>query len=403
MQIEHGETAPAGTTGDGHELSGLLVLVMALACGITVANLYYAQPLLDTLASVFGVSTGAAGLIVTFTQLGYALGLVFLVPLGDILNRRRLIVALMLSTAVALAAAALADSIGLFLAASLAIGTTSVVAMVLVPFAASLAADYKRGRVVGQIMSGLLMGILLGRTVSGLLADAAGWRAVFWFGAALMLVQAAIMWRLLPDVRNHGRISYPALLISVLPLLREEPVLRRRIVYGATLFATFSALWTCLPFLLNEAPYHYGDAVIGAFGLIGAAGAMSASLAGRMADRGWARGATGVFIVSVLLSFGLMDVAGHVLLALIVGIALMDFGVQGAHITNQSEIYRLRPDARSRITTAYMFFFFIGAAVGSSLSAYLYQFYGWAGVCLLCMGFAGVALAFWLTEFRRVI
>lgn len=401
MQTEGNEAALDRTAPDAFVLKGSLVAIMAIACGITVANLYYAQPLLDTLAGVFGVTTGTAGLIVTFTQLGYALGLVFLVPLGDILNRRRLIFAVMTCAAVALCVAATARNIGVFLSAALAIGTTSVVAMILVPFAASLAADYNRGRVVGQIMSGLLMGILLGRTVSGFLADAAGWRAVFWAGAALMLVQAAVMWRMLPDVRGQSRMGYPALLLSVLPLLREEPVLRRRIVYGAAMFATFSALWTCLPFLLSHAPYGYHDSVIGAFGLIGAAGALSASIAGRMADRGWSRGATGAFILAVLCSFWLMDVAAHALVALIIGIALMDLGVQGAHITNQSEIYRLRPDARSRITTAYMFFFFVGGAVGSSLSAYLYQFYGWTGVCVLCMVFSGVALAFWLTEFRQ--
>lgn len=408
MQSDGTEATPAEPAGqerpatpEAPELSATLVLVMAVACGIAVANLYYAQPLLDTLARAFGVSTGTAGLVVTLTQLGYALGLVFLVPLGDILNRRRLIVVIMLGTACALAAAAEAPDIKIFLAASLAMGMTSVVAMILVPFAATLARDYNRGRVVGQVMSGLLMGILLARTVSGFLADAAGWRAVFWAGAVLMLAQAAVLWRMLPDIRSHSRLSYPALLVSVLPLLREEPVLRRRIVYGAAMFATFSALWTCLPFLLSRPPYGYSDSLIGAFGLIGAVGALSASVAGRMADRGWSRVTTGAFLATVLFSFWLMDVGSELLLAMIVGVALMDLGMQGTQITNQSEIYRLRPEARSRITTAYMTGFFLGGALGSSLSAYLYQFYGWRGVCVLCMGFSLVALLFWLGEWRR--
>lgn len=383
------------------ELNPTLVLVMAIACGVSVANLYYAQPLLDTLATAFRVSTGTAGLIVTLTQLGYALGLVFLVPLGDILNRRRLIVTIMLGTASALVVAAQAPGIGVFLAAALAIGMASVVAMILVPFAATLARDYNRGRVVGQVMSGLLMGILLARTASGFLADAAGWRAVFWAAAGLMLLQAAVLWRMLPDLRSRGSLSYPALLASVLPLLREEPVLRRRIVYGAAMFATFSALWTCLPFLLGHAPYNYSDTTIGAFGLIGAVGALSASAAGRMADRGWARATTGIFLATVLFSFWLMDVGSEHLIAMILGVALMDLGMQGTQITNQSEVYRLRPEARSRITTAYMTCFFLGGAAGSSLSAYLYQFYGWHGVCMLCMGLSLIALAFWTGEWRR--
>lgn len=400
MRTEGNDAAVDETTTDTFVLEGSLVAIMAVACGIAVANLYYAQPLLDTLAHTFGVSTGTAGLIVTLTQLGYALGLVFLVPLGDVLNRRRLIVTIMLGTAGALAVAAESPDIRVFLAASLAMGITSVVAMILVPFAATLAQDYNRGRVVGQVMSGLLMGILLARTASGFLADAAGWRAVFWVAAALMLVQAGVLWRMLPDVRSQHRLSYPELLVSVLPLLREEPVLRRRIVYGAAMFATFSALWTCLPFLLSRPPYGYSDSVIGAFGLIGAVGALSASAAGRMADRGWSRATTGAFLAAVLFSFWLMDVGSESLIAMIIGVALMDLGMQGTQITNQSEIYRLRPEARSRITTAYMTSFFLGGAVGSSLSAWLYQFYGWRGVCVLCMGFALVALLFWLTEWR---
>jgi len=392
--------SPAAGEAPGSLLSTPLVLVMAVACGAAAANLYYAQPLLDTLAGAFGVGTGTAGLIVTMTQLGYALGLLFVVPLGDILDRRRLIVAVILCTVGALTVAALASDMKIFLAASLAVGVTSVVAMILVPFAASLAEDRRRGRVVGQIMSGLLMGILLARTVSGVLADALGWRSVFWFAAGLMLVQCAVLWRMLPHMRSTARLSYPALLRSVLPLIKEEPVLRRRIAYGALMFATFSALWTCLPFLLAHPPYGYDDTVIGAFGLAGAAGALCASVAGRMADRGWTRVQTGVFIGLVLAAFYLMDVKNDSLAAIIAGVVLLDLGVQGTQITNQSEIYKLRPDARSRITTAYMTCFFIGGALGSSISAYLFSFYGWHGVCLLCMGMAIAAASFWLTEWR---
>jgi len=375
-----------------------LVIVMAIATGLAVANLYYAQPLLNTLAQSFGVSIGTAGLIVTLTQLGYAAGVAFVVPLGDLFERRRLITIVSLGTVLALAGAALAPTIGVFLLASLMIGLTAVVAQVLVPFAAHLASDAQRGRVVGQVMTGLLLGILLARTASGFIADLLGWRSVFWLAAALMLLQTAILWRLLPQGRGAARLSYPALLASVLHLLRDEPLLRRRIGYGMMSMGAFSVLWTALPFLLASAPYGYSDTIIGLFGLVGAAGALCASFAGHLHDRGGSRAGTGSFLALIVLSFLIMGLFRTHLAAIIIGIVLLDIGAQGTQVLNQGSIYQLRPEARSRITTAYMTCFFFGGVLGSAGAAYVYGFYGWAGVAWLGGMFGGIGLLFWLTE-----
>lgn len=378
----------------------MLVTVMAVACGAAVANLYYAQPLLDTLARHFEVSTGTAGLIVTLTQFGYVAGLVFIVPLGDLLERRRLIAIVSLGTAVALAWAGISPSIMPFLAASLAVGATAVVTQILVPLAANLANDAQRGAVVGRVMSGLLIGVLLARAVSGLVADALGWRAVYWLAATVMLVQTGILHRMLPRSRNVTRLNYLALLVSVWHLVREEPLLRRRIVYGVLGFGAFSVLWTAIAFLLARPPYNFSDTVIGLFGLLGAGGAICAAFAGHLHDRGLTEISTGVFISLMVVSFALMGLASHHVAAIIAGVVLLDIGQQGTHILNQSVIYALRPEARSRITTAYMASFFFGGVVGSASSAYVFGFAGWTGICWLGGTFGALAFAYWLLRDR---
>lgn len=387
-------------TQPASRLSATLVLVMAVATGMAVANIYYAQPLLDTLATAFGVSTAKAGLIVTLTQLGYAAGLMFVVPLGDLLERRRLVVLVTLGTSAALVYAALAPTIHDFFLASLAIGLTAVVAQVLVPFAAHLAPDHARGRVVGRVMSGLLLGILLARTISGVMSDAFGWRSMFWLAAVLMLIQAGMLARALPRDQGRAQVGYLALLVSVLHLIRDEPLLRRRIVYGFCVFASFSALWTSLPFLLAHAPYHYSDTIIGGFGLLGVVGAVTASFAGHLHDAGRSRIATGSFLAAIFAAFVLMGLYSHVLGAIVAGVVLLDLGVQGTQILNQSSIYQLRPEARSRLTTAYMTCYFAGGACGSAGAAYAYSLAGWTGVALLGATLPLFALAYWLTEAR---
>jgi predicted MFS family arabinose efflux permease len=276
------------------------------------------------------------------------------------------------------------------------VGVTSVVAQIVVPLSSSLAAERERGSVVGTVMSGLLIGILLARTISGLIAAAAGWRTVFWFAAAAMVVLAATLRRVLPRIPVTADLSYGELLRSVLSLVREEPVLRQRMVVGALTFGCFSILWTSLAFLLSGAPYHYGNGAIGLFGLVGVVGALAASGAGRLADRGHNGRATTGSILVMLLSWGVMALGRSSVAPLIVGIALLDLGVQGIHISNQSAIYALRPEARSRLTTAYMVAYFLGGAALSAITSSLYGSDGWGGVCVLGAATALAALVAWI-------
>lgn len=382
-------------------LSRRLMLVFAIACGLVAANLYYAQPMLETIARQFHATSAAVGQIVTLTQLGFAAGLLLLVPLGDLLDRRRLIGLTLGVSALALIAMALAPTLGVLLAAGLVVGLTSVVAQILVPFAATLADNRSRGRVVGFVMSGLLLGILLSRTIAGLISQVAGWRAVYGIAALLISALIVVLWRELPDAARPAQgIGYGRLLRSVFAIAREEPLLRRRAAYGALAFAAFSVLWTSIAFLLARPPYSLNQAIIGLFGLVGVAGALAASAAGRWADRGLARMATGGFILAALVAWGLIALGGGSLIALIAGILLLDLGAQGIHITNQSEIYRLRPDARSRLTSAYMTTYFVGGALGSATSAAIYAAAGWLGVAALGAGYMALALLLWLSEFR---
>ncbi|MGH3793848.1 MAG: MFS transporter [Pseudonocardiaceae bacterium] len=368
-----------------------------MATGLSVANMYYSQPLLDLIGHQLHLSVATTGLVVTVTQLGYAAGLMFLLPLGDLLERRRLVVVLAVGAAVALALMARSTTAWSLLACALAVGFLSVLAQILVPLAATLAGPGERSRVLGMVMSGLLLGVLLARTISGYLAQLGGWTTAYWVAAALMLVLATALWLGLPTTdRNHANLRYPGLLLSTVALLQEEPVLRLRSLYGALGFAAFSVLWTSITFLLSGPPYHYSTGTVGLFGLVGAAGAAAATVAGRTADRGGSRRTTAV-TVSLLLASWLPLVFGlRSLAALLVGIVLLDLAVQGLHITNQSEIYRLRPEARSRLTSAYMTFYFAGGALGSALSTIVYAVYGWAGACALGALIAAAAAAVWL-------
>ena len=371
---------------------------MAVAAGLAVANLYYAQPLLGTLSRSLSVPPGAVATLVTVTQVGYAVGLAFLVSLGDIWERRRLVSGLLLVTAGSAAGAALAPSLAWLEVAVIALGATSVVAQILVPLAADLSGERVRGRVVGTVMTGLLLGILMARTVSGALAQLAGWRAVFWLSASLMVGLSVGLRLVLPRSRNATALSYPRVLRSVVMIFAAEPILRRRSLYGALAFAGFSVFWTTAAFALSGPPYHYGNGVIGLFGLAGVAGAICASLAGRLTDRGWASWTTGGFLAIITGSFGLLALGGSSLLPFVVGVVLLDLGVQGIQVTNQGVIYRLRDDARSRINTAYMISYFAGGAAGSALAGLAWSTTRWAGVCALGALIGLVGLGVWGKE-----
>ena len=379
-------------------ISSRLVLLMAVACGAAVANIYYAQPLLSTIAHDFSVSDGTAGLLVTASQVGYAAGLVLLVPLGDLLERRRLITGILLITALALLATALAPSFSVLAAALLVVGVTSVVAQILVPLASSLAAEDERGRVLGKVMSGLLVGILVARTASGLLSALDGWRLVFGISAGLMLLLSLVLHRSLPQVRATTDLSYPGLLRSVGKLVATQPTLRVRMIYGALGMGQFSVLWTTIAFLLAGKPYDYSDATIGLFGLVGLAGALAAQAAGRLADRGHHHLSTGLFFGTMLISWAAIAAGKSSLGALIAGIAVLDLGIQGAQITNQSVIYALDPAARSRITTAYMTTVFASAAIFSALASTIYDSGGWSDVAMLGGALAAIGVVVWFVE-----
>jgi predicted MFS family arabinose efflux permease len=379
-----------------------LVWLLAAATGAAAANLYYAQPLLDTLRRAFSVSDATIGLVVTIAQLGYLLGLALLVPLGDLLERRSLIVVTMLVTAAAMAACGVAPGFAVFAAATAVVGIGAVSAQVIVPMTSSLARPQERGAVVGTVMSGLLIGILLARTFSGIIASAFGWRVVFWIAAAGMVALAATLRRTLPRVAPTTDLRYGQVLRSVVALVRDEPVLRHRMLLGSLSFGCFSTLWTSLSFLLSAAPFHYGNAVIGLFGLAGVAGAGAATAVGRLADRGHGGMATTTTLVVMTLSFGVLYLARHSAAGLIGGILLLDLGVQGAHISNQHAIYDLAPEARSRLTTAYMVSYFAGGAALSAITSALYASAGWAGVCVIGATTGMLSVLVWLVGARRV-
>lgn len=336
----------------------------------------------------------------TVSQVGYAIGLVTLLPLGDLADRRRLVTRMLVAAAVALAGAAAAPGFA-FLAVALGLAAVmSVVAQVVVPLASTLAPDAERGRVVGVVMSGLLVGILTARTVSGLVAGLGGWRTMFAIGAALMLLLAAALWRSLPAGAPSTELSYGALLRSVPALVRHTPPLRARMVYGACGMAVFSVLWTALTLHLAER-FGYGEAVIGLFGLAGIAGALSAQGAGRLYDAGHSRAATGGFWAAVLAGWGAL-LAGEGSVALIVlGIVVLDLGVQGQHILNQSTIFGLGEEVRSRVNTAYMASNFLWGAIGSGLAALAWTQGGWSAVCALGTAFSVAALAWWAFHVER--
>lgn len=361
-------------------LSPALIVLMSIATGLAVASNYYAQPLLDTIAHAFSLSPGLAGFIVTAAQLGYAAGLLFLVPLGDMFERRGLIVLMTLLAAGGLLITAASQTLWMMILGTALTGLFSVVAQLLVPLAATLATPERRGRVVGTVMSGLLLGILLARTVAGLLADLGGWRTVFWVASVLMALMALALWRGLPKVQEKSTLNYPQLLRSVITLFTQDKLLRTRALLGCLTFANFSILWTSMAFLLASPPFNYSEATIGLFGLAGAAGALGARPAGSLADKGKAHLTTTVGLLLMLLSWGAVALGAHSVVALIVGILILDLTVQGVHITNQSVIYHTHPEARNRLTAGYMTSYFLGGAGGSLISASAWQHAGWYGV-----------------------
>ncbi|RKR07685.1 putative MFS family arabinose efflux permease [Kushneria sinocarnis] len=384
-------------------LGPALVLLMAVTTGLAVASNYYAQPLLHTIADRLALSYSSAGIIVTTAQGGYAAGLLLLVPLGDLFERRRMIVIMMLLAALGLLISASAGSLAMLLLGTAITGVFSVVAQVLVPFAATLAEPERRGRVVGTVMSGLLLGILLARTVAGALSSLGDWRTIYWVAAILMLLNALILWRMLPRYRQSAGLSYGRLLMSIATLFRRHPLYRLRASLGFCTFATFSVLWTSLAFLLSGAPWHFSDATIGLFGLAGAAGALMARRAGSLADQGHAALVTTAGLGVLVVAWALFGLAGWSLVMLVAGIVLLDLALQAVHITNLNLIYGLDSSARNRLNAGYMTTYFLGGAFGSLASAAIYGRFGWSGVVWLGFGLSLLAALIWSYGHRRMV
>ncbi|OKO89243.1 transporter [Bradyrhizobium sp. NAS80.1] len=390
------EAAEADASPATARLSRGVALLFAVACGLAVANVYYAQPLLDTIADEFGISHATVGLVITITQIGYGLGLLLLVPLGDFLNRRGLIVGQSLLSVLALLSVALAPNGTILLASMGAVGLLAVVTQVLVAYAAALAHPCERGSVVGTVTSGIIIGILLARTISGTLSDLFGWRSVYIVSAAATLVVVVALAKVLPrQEERRTSMPYTRLIGSVFTLFIEEPVLITRAVLALLIFTAITILWTPMVLPLSAPPFSLSHTEIGLFGLAGAMGAVGAASAGRLADRGHAQRITGIALAIMLVSWLPIALLSHSLWGLIIGVVTIDYGLQAVHVSNQSLIYRVRPEARSRLTAGYMIFYSAGCATGSIVSTLVYAQAAWTGVCVVGGAISAAAFVFW--------
>lgn len=374
-------------------LTPLHLWAMTIATGLVVANIYYSQPLLADITLEFGVSPAHGGLLAMITQIGYASGMLFTVPLGDMLRRKRLIMVEFFLVIVALLLTAWSPSFPVVLVGSFLIGACSMIPQLLVPMAAHLAAPDKRGKTIGFVMSGLLVGILLSRTVSGYIGAHLGWRAMYLIAAGLMVLLWIALYYLLPEVYPEYKGSYAGLMRSLLHLAKHEPLLRLAAIRGALCFATFAGFWTTLVFLLKDPPFNMGSEVAGAFGLVGAFGALAASQMGRLSDKGNAYRLTATSISLVAVAYLVFGLGGTTIAGLVVGVVLLDMGVQATHIANQALIFSIRPEARNRMNTVYMVTYFIGGAMGTLLATQAWQWYRWNGVVVMGVAFALLALA----------
>nr|WP_256576376.1 MFS transporter [Pseudomonas sp. KK4] len=383
-------------TDQPQRLSQSLTLLFSITCALAVANVYVAQPLLDSMAQSLGVAPSMIGIVVTATQVGYALGLLFIVPLGDLVNRKRLILTQVVLSAIALAAVGAAQQWLALLGAMIAVGVLAVVVQVLVAYTAVLAAPSQRGQAVGTVTSGIVLGILLARFSSGLIADIAGWRAVYFVSSGLMLTLAAVLWNVVPvRATTRQKKSYFGLIRSLFKLFITERTLRIRGLLALLIFAAFSVLWTSMVLPLSAPPLSLSHTAIGLFGLAGVAGALAARRAGRWADQGMGQRVTGISLGLLTLSWLPIGFAETSLIALVFGVILLDFAVQAVHVTNQSLIFAARPDAHSRMVGAYMCFYSVGSALGAPAATQVYALWGWWAVCLLGALISASALVIW--------
>jgi len=372
------------------QLSKPLLYLMAVTAGSSVGNLFSCQPILPLLQDAFHVTTRQIGLVPTATQIGYALGILFIIPLGDMLSRRKLVLSMMTLTTLACLALAVSPDYRLFVAASALLGLVSVSTQILTPLTAQLSDDATRGRNMGIIISGMLLGVLVSRTISGYLSSEFGWPTVYLFAASLNAILTVALAFMVPQTAVHYDGTYGALMKSLYQLVKQHAVLRESMLFGALFFAAFNCFWGTLDYLLLQPPFHYGAREAGLFGLIGAAGAFVAPIAGRISDTGDPRKTIGVAVVIAVIAFTAMWFGQHLLAVIIIGTALMDMGVQAGHVTNQTRIYALDPNSRSRFATIYVFSYFVGGAFGSAGGSWSFAQWGWAGPSvfslLVCAG-----------------
>lgn len=386
------------------QIPNWITLLLAAACGVIVANLYYAQPLIGLISTDTQLPLASAGLIVTLTQVGYVLGLLFIVPLSDLIENRRLVVSSLTVVVGALTAASLTHHALFFLTASLLIGLGSVSAQILVPYASHLAPEEQRGQVVGNVMSGLLLGIMLARPLSSFVTDFLGWQAIFALSAALTAILAVLLAFVLPKRKPSPSMNYGALIRSLWIIFRTKSVLRRRAFYQACLFGAFSLFWTVIPLWLAS-HFHLSQQGIALFALAGVAGAIAAPIAGRLADKGWTKRLTGFAMLLATLSFLLTqlfdDASASSLAILVVAAIILDMAVSGNLVLSQRAIYALGSDIRGRVNGVFMAVFFIGGAIGSALGGWAYVQGGWLLASMLGLSMPVAALLYYCTEKRE--
>ncbi|WFU29867.1 MFS transporter [Bradyrhizobium brasilense] len=385
-------------------LSPAVVLLFAVACGLSVANIYFAQPLLDTMAQDLSIAPAVIGGVVTLTQIGYAFGLMLIVPLGDLWDRRRLIVSQTVLSAIALTIVGTAPNAAVLLVGMVLVGLLAVVIQVLVAYAATMATPADRGRTIGTVTSGVVSGILLARFAAGALADLGGWRVVYLTSAALTLVLAALLARALPRhvPQPMAGSSYAKLLRSTLALFVEEQVLRERAVFALLIFASFSVFWSSVVLPLAAPPLSLSHTTIGMLGIAGLAGALAARNSGQLADRGWGQRTTGLSLLLMLAGWVPIACLNTSLWLVVAGVLMIDFAVQAIHVTNQSLIVAARPDAASRLVGGYMVFYSIGTGFGAISSTMAYAAAGWPGVCVLGAAISACALLYWVIVVSRM-
>jgi predicted MFS family arabinose efflux permease len=384
-----------------HSMSTGRTLLFAVAGGAAVGNLYWSQPLLDDIASSLDTSASLAGLLVTLTQVGYALGILLVVPLGDVLDRRRLIPWVLVASAVALLLAAIAPTFATLLVALALVGLTTVAGQLLIPLAGDLADPAQRGRVVGTIASGVLTGILVSRTISGLVADAFGWRAIYVLAAVVAVVLAVLLRRAIPELEARVGVPYPQLILSVFRAVRTHRTVQVTLVISSSVFAVFTMFWTALTFLLSSDPYDFSTSSIGLVGLVGLAGAVAAQRVGRLHDRGLSVPVTGGAIVLLLVSLVVAGIGAHSIVVVLLAVLLLDVAVQAANVLNQTRLFSVDPAARSRLNTAFVTSNFIGGAIGSALASVLWNAGGWTAVTIGAAVLAGFAATVWSVHRNR--